>query len=53
MDRGAWWATVHVVAESNTIEHTTGRSLFREFLEPQYQNLGFFLIQLVKNIYKI
>ena len=42
MDRGAWWATVHVVAESNTIEHTTGRSLFLEFLEPQYQKLGFF-----------
>ena len=22
MDRGAWWATVHVVTESDTSEHT-------------------------------
>ena len=22
IDRGAWWATIHVVAESDTIEHT-------------------------------
>ena len=44
MDRGAWWATVHAVAESDMTEHAhTASSLFfihkKERNPPIYDNM--------------
>ena len=39
MDRGAWWATVREVAESDMTEHTRARGIKFEWSLPDHRQL--------------